>query len=244
MSEVLDRYFDLIDSQNNPSIRRKLSFRLNRCFGNIDFKNKSMLDIGGGAGFYSFYAASMGAKKVVCLEPESAGSTRGMVDSFQTFKKSLNADGVIHLEVKTLQEFSQGNEKFDIIFLHNSINHLDEEACINLKTDKNSREIYSSLFKKISDLCNSGSKIIISDCSNYNIFPLLRMKNPFSPTIEWHKHQSPVLWADMLSKFDFQNPEITWNSFNRLGSIGRFFLGNKYASFFLGSHFNLFMDKK
>jgi 2-polyprenyl-3-methyl-5-hydroxy-6-metoxy-1,4-benzoquinol methylase len=48
---------------------------MDNLFRDIDFDGKRVLDIGGGDGVYSFYAAAMGAAEVVCLEPEAAGST-------------------------------------------------------------------------------------------------------------------------------------------------------------------------
>ena len=243
MNEALDLFFKIVDPKNT-STKKRLEFRLNRCFKDINLDKKRVLDIGGGNGLFSFYAALMGAKEVVCLEPEDAGSTTGVIETFNNFKESLNLDKVVKLESQTLQDFSSSNNKFDIILLYNSINHLDEEACINLQTDYKSREIYNSLFQKISDLSTSDSKIIIADCSRYNLFPLFGMKNPFMRSIEWHKHQSPKFWAGMLSKFGFQNARITWNSFNRMGSVGSFVLGNKFTSFFLNSHFRLVMSKE
>jgi FkbM family methyltransferase len=63
---------------------------LNSFFGNIDFSNKNFLDIGGGIGLHSFYAASKGARQVICLEPE-ADSTEGQVTTkFNSINKVLN----------------------------------------------------------------------------------------------------------------------------------------------------------
>ena len=45
-----------------------------RLFGDFDFKNKKILDVGGGAGLASAYAIVNGAKHSTLLEPEADGS--------------------------------------------------------------------------------------------------------------------------------------------------------------------------
>jgi len=242
-AKLIDRYFSVMIQAGLYSFKGRLQFYLRRLFEDMSFENKRFLDIGGGNGIFSFYAACMGAKEVICLEPEAEGSS--LVGSIE-FKKVLShlpfLDQV-RLEHTTIQSFESCGRMFDVILLHGSVNHLDENACINLLHDENSRRIYRAIFSKISSISNIGAKIIIYDCSRYNIFPLLKVKNPFAPNMEWHKHQSPKLWAALLSEAGFCNPKIRWMSFNVLRSPGKLFLGNKLMSYFITSHFFLRMEK-
>ncbi len=73
----------------------------------------------------------------------------------------------------------------------------------------------------------------------YNFFALLKIRNPFAPKIEWHKHQAPEVWAKMLDCVGFVNPIVRWSSFNRFGSLGRVLIGNKLMAYFLISHYCL-----
>ncbi len=50
--------------------KNNLKVFLNTLFKGIDFENKRVLDIGGGRGLLSLYAACKGAREVICLEPE------------------------------------------------------------------------------------------------------------------------------------------------------------------------------
>ena len=143
----------------------------------------------------------------------------------------------------TFQEYIPDDKKFDIILLMNSINHLDEEACANLLWDEISRNKYIDLFHKLYDLATSGAYIIITDASRYNFFASLGMKNPFASSITWQLHQSPYYWAKLLQEAGFNSPQIRWKSYNRLGHIGRMFLANRVASYFLGTTFCLTMKK-
>ena len=63
------------------------------------------------------------------------------------------------------------------------------------------------------------------------------------PTIEWHKHQTPTVWATLLINSGFKNPKFAWSYPNTLGKFGRFIFGNKIAAFFLLSHFRLELTK-
>lgn len=238
----LEGYFSAVIKEGLYPNRGNLQFHLKTLFKNIALKNRRVLDIGGGSGLHSFYAACMGAKEVVCLEPETEGSHSGMGAKFRKLGGLLGYDQV-KFEPVTFQAFEPAGKQFDIILLHNSINHLDETACINLLDSEASRAIYLNIFSKLSSLAGSGTKLIVSDCSRYNFFALLRIKNPFAPTIEWHKHQAPEVWLDLLGQVGFTNPSIRWTAFNTLRSLGRVLLGNKLLSYFLRSHFRFTMEK-
>ena len=238
----LEGYFSVVIKEGLYPNRGNLQFHLKTLFKNIALENKLVLDIGGGSGLHSFYAACMGAGEVVCLEPETEGSRSGIEAKFRKLGGILGYDQV-RFEPVTFQAFDPGGKQFDIILLHNSINHLDETACINLLKDEASKAIYMDIFSKLSSVASSGAKLIVCDCSRYNFFALLRIGNPFAPTIEWHKHQAPEVWVGLLSQVGFVNPRVRWTAFNTLRSPGRVLLGNKLLSYFLRSDFCFTMEK-
>lgn len=240
-ADAIGLYLDIAVKEGLCSSKRKLRFEMKTLYGGTDFKNKRVLDIGGGVGLHSFYAACMGAKEVLCLEPECAGSSSGMVDRFQKISSLLGKTNVA-IRPTVIQELETSGNSFDVVLLHNSINHLNETACINLHCDSKAREVYMEIFSKIRSLSNPGARLVACDCSRHNLFALLGTRNPFAPTIEWHKHQSPKVWAQLLGEAGFVNPRIKWLSFNTLGSFGRIVIGNKLMAYFLMSHFCLTMD--
>jgi SAM-dependent methyltransferase len=235
-------FYQVIISEGLYSNRDNLKFHLDTVFKGVDFDNKRVLDIGGGKGLHSFYAAWRGAKEVVCLEPEADGSSSGVTEKFQKLSGCLRLNN-ISLEQQEIQSFESADRKFDVILMHNVINHLDETACINLLEDEASKAIYKEIFLKISSLSANGAKLIVCDCSRYNFFALLKITNPFVPSIEWHKHQAPEVWIDLLREAGYVNSKVRWTSFNRLGNLGRVTIGNKIMSYFFTSHFCLLMQK-
>ncbi len=238
----LEDYLSAVIEEGLYPNRGNLQFHLKTLFKDVVLENRRVLDIGGGSGLHSFYSACMGAKEVVCLEPETEGSRSGLGAKFRKLGEMLGYDQV-WFEPVTFQAFELGGKRFDIILLHNSINHLDETACINLLNDEASRTIYLNMCSKLSSLASGGAKLIVCDCSRHNFFALLRIRNPFAPTIEWHKHQAPEVWVDLLEQVGFINPRIRWTSFNTLRSPGRVLLGNKLLSYFLRSDFCFTMEK-
>lgn len=239
----VEQYLSTIVSEGLYSTERNLRFYLKTLLGKIDFENKRMLDIGSGSGLYSFYAACSGAKKVVCLEPEAQGSRSGVNEKFQRVKTSLNAYNV-HLEPLTLQDYEpKKGEKFDIVLLQNSINHLNEAACIDLLNEKKARDDYIEILYKVSALSESGAKLIACDCSRHNFFNSIGVKNPFVPTIEWQKHQAPEAWAALLKEVGFIHPKVEWLFFSKFFFWGKKLIPPKTLSYFLTSHFCLTMDK-
>lgn len=240
--ELFRKYLKAVIKEGLAKSEENLIFYLDYLFQGVHFLGKSMIDIGSGSGIYCFYAAIMGAKDVVCLEPEAEGSNGEALMKFSTLSNTLSLSN-ISLQRVRFQDFEPGTRRFDIIFSHASINHLDEQACIKLQYDEHARISYRSIFEKLNKIAKPGAKLVISDCSRYNFFALLRIKNPIFPTIDWQKHQSPEFWSNMLSNYGFTNPQIRWASFSFLRKPGRLLLGNRFASYFLASTFLLVMDK-
>lgn len=71
-------------------------------------------------------------------------------------------------------------DKFDILLLHNSINHLNERACIHLPDGEEYRNTYLKMFQQLYELAQIEAKLIACDCSCNNFFAKLGVKNPFS----------------------------------------------------------------
>ena len=235
-------YLDMI-LENDPSMdKASLLHYIDFLFSPVECQGKRVLDIGGGGGMASFYAHCKGASRVVCLEPEAAGSTTGVCADFQKMAARIGAQNV-ELVNNTFQEYSAEPNSFDIIILDASINHLDEDACINLLKNQKARETYMDIFNKMFTLAASGADIIIRDVSNLNVFPLLGLTNPKAKTIEWFKHQRPGTWASMLKAAGFTSPKTKWYSYRRLGPLGQVVFGNCIGSFFLTSTFCLQMKK-
>ena len=242
-AEHIDKYFSLMIQEKLYSSKDRLQFYLHRLFEGVKFEDKRFLDIGGGSGLFSFYAACMGAKEVLNIEPEAEGSRSDVSSRFRNILSQLSFLDRVSLEHSTIQSYEPSGETFDIILLHGSVNHLDENACINLLHDENARNCYRAIFSKIGTMASSGATIILYDCSRYNFFSRLGVKNPFEPEMEWDKHQSPKLWAELLSEAGFVKPKTKWMSFNSLGAPGKLLLGNKFVSYFISSHFFLWMEK-
>lgn len=240
-NDQLNKFLEKVILLNLYSTNKRLLFKLQDFFENTKLKNKKILDVGGGYGLLSLYAAIMGADNVVCLEPETDGSSSGSQMLFYQLKEDLQIENV-KLCTLTFQEHSE-NEKYDIIILHNSVNHLDENSCVNFSTDPTAYNVYKELFAKMNRLLNNDGLIILSDCSRYNFWDLIGLKNPFDFNIEWPKHQSPFKWRKLLNKTGFEVQKIKWSSFNRFHHIGKFLLGNLIFAYFLTSHFTIYARK-
>lgn len=217
-------------------------FKLTYIFGQLDITGKNVLDVGAGTGLAAVFAGLQGAAKVVALEPECAGGHSKMRAAF---RERLEHTGVRQVELVGLsfQEYCPHPDRFDIILLHNSVNHLDEDACKLLQHDHESRETYRSLFAKMRAMLQPGGAAIVHDCAPSNFYRDIGVTNPFAPTIDWTKHQPPELWADLMSEVGFDGAQISWTSPSKLRSLGRFLAGNRLAAYLLRSHFRLLMRK-
>jgi SAM-dependent methyltransferase len=210
-------------------------------FRGVELKDRRMLDIGGGRGIQSYYAAAMGAREVVCLEPEAAGSRDGVTQVFERIREA-HPELPVNLHPLGIEQFSDP-AGFDVILMNSSINHIDEDACIRLLEDPDAREAFRRVFTHIGALAKPGARLIVVDCTRYNFFSALGLTNPLSPTIEWQKHQAPEVWAALLQEVGFRNPKVSWLPLYRFGKVGRVLSSNKAAAYFLKSGFRVEMTK-
>ena len=241
-TSALVRYYQLVEQESGAHAARGLRFRLEKyLFPGISLEGKRFLDIGGGTGTYSLYAACCGAREVICLEPEAAGSSSGMIETFRKRSQQLGVMQATLLPI-TFQEY-QTDQPFDVLFCHNAINHLDEEATIHLHQSEEAQKIYLELFRKMYHLCAPGGYLIIADASRHSLYSWLRVRSPLTPRIEWHKHQPPQVWSRLLNQVGFKQVALRWRSPAPLGLLGQLLIGNGLVNFFLWSQFCLTMRK-
>lgn len=183
-----------------------------------------------------------GARSALCLEPELEGSADIMTSRFNKISELFPQLSVDRQRL-TFQDFEPGDQLFDIVIIHNTINHLDEPATEKILVSQEARDSYHRIFTKLYNLMSPGAKLVTADCARNNLFGQLRLKNPFSPSIDWNKHQQPQTWAKLLSQVGFTNPQIKWTPPSKFGTAGQKLLANPAASFVLNSHFSLKMDK-
>jgi SAM-dependent methyltransferase len=240
--QMIDNYFALLKQHGHVASIEWAKSQLGDMFDGVDLSGKRVMDIGGGSGLYSYYAACMGAKEVVCLEPGAAGSSREGMGFFDTLRAAL-PDAPVRLDTRTIQEYPVNEGQFDVVFMHASINHLDEPACVTLLEDPASRQKYKMVLSQVGELASSGAVLIVCDCSRYNLFAALGIKNPLMPTIEWEKHHAPEVWAELLKEASFRDPSIKWEPPYRFGRLGQLLLANRAAAYCLKSLFCLRMTK-
>jgi SAM-dependent methyltransferase len=237
----IENYLAILHDMGLVSRTGTARSRFENIFAGTDLEGKRMLDIGGGRGIYSFYAAAAGARSVVCLEPEAAGSAAGVTKDFERIRSELRVAPVV-LDPRTVQEY-ESPEPFDVVLMYASVNHIDEDACVRLPGDAKARDAYKREFSRIASLLVPGGRLLVSDCSNRNFFALLGAKSPVCPFVEWHKHQPPRVWVRLLEESGFRSPRVRWEPLFVLGAAGRALTANAAAAYFLKSIFHLTVEK-
>lgn len=243
VGDKTDQYYELIAQRLGDRKRQRLRHQMDFQYRGIDFRGRTVLDIGGGNGVHSFYAAARGARQVVTLEPELDGSTAGVLAQFREWKRELGA-AEVELVISTFQDYQPAAAQFDIVIIQDAINHLDEEACVTLGRVPESEARYRKIFRKLAEVASPGATLLFSDCSSQNLFPLLGRRNPFDPAIEWEKHQPPSRWIKMLEREGFALKSKRWSTPTSLGSGAQALLGNSLLTYFYTSHFVVQMTKR
>lgn len=242
--QLLEKYINFLikfnlTSNNNFSTKtlfNNFNFYLKNTFEKLNLKNRKILDVGSGNCIFSFFLIIKGAKEVICLEPSLDGSNKNNKKIFDIIKKEFNFKNITFLDI-TLQDYMP-NDKFDIIILKDSINHINENACINLKKNIENVEIYKNIFDKLYSLMLPEAHIFISDCSSKNFFGDLNLKNPFVQEIEWFKHQEPQTWINLMKDSNFRAISLDWSTINTFKFLGKF-NNSKFLSYFTSSNFRI-----
>jgi SAM-dependent methyltransferase len=241
-NKSLQEFYKLSIEKGLYSSHSNLKNHLSFMFGNKPLKKKRILDIGGGKGLLTFFAAANGGI-ATCLEPEFDGSHLNMVRAFNDFKTSFQScEGTATLRKELFQNFNT-EERYDLIIAANSINHLDEIAVTNIHSNPEKRSIYLKYFEKMYDLLRPAGQLIITDCDRHNFFNAIGLTNPLMPTIEWHKHQSPKIWTQLILEAGFTNSILKWSTPNSLGNIAKPFLANRLIAYMGLSHFRIEANK-
>jgi SAM-dependent methyltransferase len=240
----MKRIDDLLDFLVADAGFRSPSAALAYCrtvFAGFDPAGKRVLEIGCGRGVISLFAAASGAESVVGLEPEADGSYGENLSAFRRAIDALHLDNVKALPL-TLQAYDPGPGRFDLVVGRAVINHLDEEACITLKKSAEAQGRYNAIFSKIAAMMNPGGALVLTDGSPYSFWRLLGMRNPFAPTIEYHKHQTTRVWIKLLRKAGFVDPKVTWLVPRPLRPLGPL-VGNEVFQWFTWGRFRLVMRR-
>ena len=210
-------------------------------FKSLDFRGKNVLEIGCGKGLMCLWAKIQGANHVVGLEPMTDGcyDTPKCFQDFANMARELGLENTRMLPLK-LEDY-RPEIRFDIVLSLASINHLDEQSCIELQRTPAARESYVKIFTQLRELMNDGGTLFVADATNRSFYSDLKLRNPFNPHIEWMKHQPPQCWAEVLSDCGFGAPKISWLSQPLLKFIG---IGTvpRAVSYFGSSAFQLQMQ--
>lgn len=213
-------------------------------FGSATLENKSILEIGGGKGIYCIWASIHGAGDVLNLEPLAQGSvdSNAAFINFRKLKERLELSQIDMLPL-TIQDLDSADDRFDLILSYGSINHLDEDSCINLLHDKHAKSNYRQIFQKIARMLKKDGKIIILDASRHNYFGDRNKPNPIAKHLDWQKHQAPETWSKLLSECGFHKLKINWRAGSLLRLCGIPFY-TKQIAYFGRSAFRLEMTLK
>ena len=207
----------------------------NYIFEGIDIKNKSLMDFGGGNGIASFFAVhSDRSCNCTIVDPFSEGSNAQMINQYRQLSKIYGNIVKLHNDyVDTLPV----DDKFDLILMHNSINHVGEDIIELVESNKEHWDQYLTRLEPVILRAKKGAHIVIADCSNKNFWNDLGIRNPLAPNIDWNLHHRPQVWRRMLKELGCSHSETRWTARREFLAPGKFMLANRFFNYFLGSHF-------
>lgn len=225
----------LADSQMPRSYGYSFYFK-NYIFNDVSIENKTILDLGGGNGIASFYALH---KTKNCsawiVDPIAEGSNQLMTDQYNTLKDKIDP-ARIHFHRDFIDTLKKP-EYFDIILMHNSINHIGEDIIEEALVNKEKHEEYVERIRLITDRLKKGGTIIVADCGRRNFWGDLGLNSPVAPSIEWNLHCEPRVWQKMIEEAGSVHISSNRTARRELGIFGKILLANRPCSYMLDSHF-------
>jgi 2-polyprenyl-3-methyl-5-hydroxy-6-metoxy-1,4-benzoquinol methylase len=205
-------------------------------FEGIPLKEVRVLDVGCGRGMFALWTAIQEASYVVGIEPESEGSTNGTLSVFRSIVSRLDIDDHVIPSSKSLEDVEAATDtQFDVAIMFNVINHLDEEAVIDLQQSDSAQSKYVVILRHLRSLMSDTGYVVVADCGRRNFWPEVGLRNPIAKTIEWHKHQQPETWISLFEQAGFKLHDLRWTPLYPFYKL----TGNALAQYLLMSHFVL-----
>jgi len=193
------------------------------------------MDFGGGNGIASFFAVHHDKTcKCTIVDPFDEGSNSEMINQYHQLSRFFGSSVRLHNDYVDSLPIS---DKYDLILMHNSINHIGEDIIEDLETNKGHWKKYLERIKPVIQRVKKGGYIIVADCSNRNFWNDLGLRNPIAPSIEWNLHQPPHVWKRMLEELGVSHITTNWTTRREFLIPGQILLANKICNYFMGSHF-------
>lgn len=202
-------------------------------FDGVNLRDASILDIGAGAGDFAEHAVDQGANRVVCLEPDAAGSGGWELTELQE-----RAD--THPEIEIREVFFQAfdtDEEFDVILLHNVINHLNEEQIRYVHTDKAAWNTFQGYVEKVRDYTRDGGDVVVADSARTSLWSRIGVERFPLGSVEFAIHQDPSCWTHMFESAGFERVRFDWTPVLEKGDLVERLTRNRLAAELRASHF-------
>jgi SAM-dependent methyltransferase len=220
MTDLENHLKRFVNAADGPNHYERLQDYFRQCVEFSRLRGASVLEVGAGPGYLSALCLAKGAARVVALDPEADGATAGIHEQFGRLCESVPQIAAIKYLCVGLEEYATtcGEQGFDFILMRSVINHLDEAAVqkLHLRDADEARNRYVKLFRMTHGLLNEAGVLLASDVGRYNLWNSLGLVFPGSRSIEWHKHQDPPVWEELLRRAGFAEVEVKWFSPFRL----------------------------
>lgn len=214
MTKMEKELLAYLEDEHDARFVDRMKYYFDLHFGSLDMENRSVLEIGAGQGYLSALCLVRGASRVVALDPESDGSTKGVNEQFASLTKSVAMGDSIEYLPMSLEKFIATGKKetFDYILMCNVINHIDEGAVVKLHLPDadQERKRYTHMLEEIRNLLTETGVLLVSDNGRYNFWNSIGLRFPACRTINWNKHQNPDVWVDLLSEAGFMSSIVKW----------------------------------
>lgn len=190
----------------NPKINRYESQRFDFIKKHVHFTNKSVLDIGGNTGFFSFESLNQGAKSVKLIEGNSKHCD---------FVKEVNSVLGYDITVENRYvDFENENERADVTFLLNVLHHVGDDYGNNIKNIELAKD---DILKTLNSLALNTKELVfqLGYCWKGNRNYLLFENGTKSEMIDFISNGTKDHWSMRVIGIPEQKDEnITYNQPN------------------------------
>jgi len=132
---------------------------------------------------------------------------------------------------------------FDIIVMHNTINHIGEDILEDILFNNDAYIDCGIRVKTLLDRLSSGVILIVSNCGSRNFFGQIGLKRLFAPSIDSYLHCESGVWQQMIEDLGFSSIKTQWTARREFGFLERFFLSINYVLIFLTVILLVFIKK-
>lgn len=237
--QINKKQFENFYNQNSGGFYHKFTYHSRKQLDRIHVRNKTILEVGCGKGFFSLYIALFcGAKEIIALdESEGVGGEKGIINFLENAVKKFDLKNIKIVKSDIMKNQFE-DDSFDLVIANNAIHHVVRTGRY-ISNDPITKNEWIALFRELMRLLKPNGTLILGEFSRKTIWRYIKLRYR---QIDWELHPTLEEWLLVTELAGFKKINYKYTVPYKLRKFETLF-SNSFSSFFLNQAFNIYCEK-